>query len=71
MQKWGEYGMVNGMIMGEEAKLEKLRAGDDSGQLMTVKEVKQLLKRRDALETDLKELKGEIRKLAVAAKSAS
>ncbi|KAG8797445.1 hypothetical protein FRC17_007738, partial [Serendipita sp. 399] len=69
MQKWGEYGILNGIIMGEEAKLEKLKAGDDSGHLMDIKELKQLLKRRGSLEVELKELKAEI--LRLVAKPAS
>lgn len=63
-QKWAEYGMVCGMIMGEEAKLENLGAGDDSSTLMSMDELKALFRKRNNLEADLKELKAEIGRLA-------
>jgi hypothetical protein len=64
LQKWAKYGMVHGMIIGEEAKLENLGAGDDSSTLMSMDELKALLRQRHDLEAELKELKGEIARLA-------
>lgn len=64
MQKWGEYGMLCGIIMGEEAKLQNIVPGDDSATLMGVDELKSLLRKRKDLETELKELKVEIARLA-------
>lgn len=64
LQKWADYGMICGMIMGEEAKLENLGAGDDSSTLMSMDELKALLRKRHNLEAELKELKVEIARLA-------
>jgi hypothetical protein len=64
LQKWANYGRICGMIMGEEAKLETLGAGDDSSRLMSMDELKALLRKRHNLEAELKELKVEIARLA-------
>lgn len=63
MQKWSQYSMFTGMLMGEQAKLANLRPGDDAATLMTLDEIKSLLRKRQGLEADLKELKAEIARL--------
>ncbi|CCA67605.1 hypothetical protein PIIN_01433 [Serendipita indica DSM 11827] len=71
MQKWSEYSMVLSVIMGEEAKLESIRVGDDSSALMGLDELRSYIKKRSGLEAELKDLKREIARLAPKASASS
>ncbi len=63
--------MVLSIIMSEEANLESMHVGDDSGALMSVEELRGYIKKRSALEVELKEIKREIARLAPKASASS
>jgi hypothetical protein len=68
-QKLAEYEMVRGILLGEEAKLANARVGDSSEALMGVAELRVLMRKRDGLQTELKEVKAEIVRLNGIARS--
>lgn len=69
LQKLAEYEMVRGILLGEEAKLANARVGDSSQALMGVIELRRLVRKRDSLQVELREVKAEIARLNGIARS--
>lgn len=69
LQKLAEYEMVRGIILAEEAKLANARVGDNSREFMSMAELRELLDKRDSLQTELREVKAEIARLNGMARS--
>ncbi|KIM31274.1 hypothetical protein M408DRAFT_21335 [Serendipita vermifera MAFF 305830] len=63
LQKLAEYEMVRGILLGEEAKLANARVGDSSQSLMGVIELRRLIRKRESLQVELREVKADIARL--------
>jgi hypothetical protein len=71
LQKASELQMINGIILGEEAKLDNARPGDDASTLMSLPELHSLMKKMKGLKAELGELDVELKRLEASQASAS